>query len=80
METRALKIAAMTDTIKILEDNDALKLFNKTFAGISASSMQVTATSASMKAAAISLLRRARNASSLDRSRLDLYFIGAPGQ
>ena len=80
MKTRALKIAAMTDTIKILNDDDALELFKKTPPSASSSLMQVTMTSASMKAAVISLLRRARNASSLDRSRLDVYFIGATGQ
>ena len=80
MMTLALELAALTDALKVLSDDDALELFKKTLPSASATFTQVTATSASMKGAALSLLCRAGNASFLDRSRLDLYFIGAPGQ
>jgi len=80
VKTRALELAALADTIKILNDDDALELFKKTLPSASASLMQVTVTSASMKAAALSLLRRARNASSLDRSRLDFISLALQGR
>merc|ERR1719454_2105274 len=60
VKTRALELAALADTIKILNDDDALELFKKTLPSASASFMQVSVSSASMKASALSLLRQAR--------------------
>merc|ERR1719265_2611008 len=63
VKTRALELAALADTIKILNDDDALELFKKTLPSASASFLQVAVSSASMKASALAFLRQARQAS-----------------
>jgi len=54
---RTGELAALADTIKILNDDDALELFKKTLPGASASFMQVQVSSQAMRARALSLLR-----------------------
>merc|ERR1719183_3247876 len=46
---RGGELAALDDTIKILNDDDALELFKKTLPGASASFMQVEVTSKAMR-------------------------------
>jgi len=79
VKTRALELAALADTIKILNDDDALELFKKTLPSASASFMQVAVTSASMKASALALIRRVQHAS-LDKSRLDFIALAIQGK
>ena len=48
---------SLADTIKILNDDDALELFKKTLPGASASFMQVEVTSKAMRARALAMLK-----------------------
>jgi len=54
---RTGELAALADTIKILNDDDALELFKKTLPGASASFMQVQVSSQAMRARALSMLK-----------------------
>jgi len=54
---RTEELAALADTIKMLNDDDALELFKKTLPGASASFMQVTVSSQAMRARALSMIK-----------------------
>jgi len=54
---RTQELAALSDTIKMLNDDDALELFKKTLPGASASFMQVTVSSLAMRSRALSMIR-----------------------
>merc|ERR1719284_1082957 len=58
---RSEEILAIADTIKILNDDDALELFKKTLPGSSASFVQIKVTRASMKSQALALLEETRH-------------------
>lgn len=62
--TRGQELAAVSDTIKVLNDDDALELFKKTLPGASAAGalMQVKSGEQQMKQRAISLLHKATSA------------------
>jgi len=53
----AMEAVALADTIKILNDDDALELFKKTLPASASSFMQVTVTSGAMRQQALSLLK-----------------------
>jgi len=55
--TRNEELLALADTIKILNDDDALELFKKTLPSAAASFMQVQVTSAAVRARALNILR-----------------------
>jgi hypothetical protein len=59
-KTRAEELVALSETIKLLNDDDALELFKKTLPTPAASLMQVQVTSASMKARALALIEEAK--------------------
>merc|ERR1740121_127730 len=59
-KTRAEELVALAETIKVLNDDDALEMFKKTLPSASASFVQITRTAASMKARAMALLKAAR--------------------
>merc|ERR1719329_1890846 len=50
---RTQELAALADTIKMLNDDDALELFKKTLPGAGASFMQVTVSSQAMRSRAL---------------------------
>merc|ERR1719157_454114 len=54
---QAMEAVALADTIKILNDDDALELFKKTLPSSASSFMQVTVTSGAMRQQALSLLK-----------------------
>jgi len=54
------ELLALADTIKVLNDDDALELFKKTLPGSSASLLQVKITSKSMAKSALAVLKQAR--------------------
>jgi chromosome segregation ATPase len=54
---RTQELAALADTIKMLNDDDALELFKKTLPGASASFMQVTVSSQAMRSRALSMIK-----------------------
>jgi len=59
-KTRAAELVALSETIKLLNDDDALELFKKTLPTPAASLMQVQVTSASVKARALALVEEAK--------------------
>jgi predicted nucleic acid-binding Zn-ribbon protein len=58
VKTRNEELAALAETIKILNDDDALELFKKTLPAPSASFMQVKVSSADMRARALGEIRK----------------------
>jgi len=58
--TRAAELVALADTIKALNDDDALDLFKKTLPGASASFLQVMVSSKAVRSRAMHFLHRAK--------------------
>merc|ERR1719183_902578 len=69
VETRNQELLALADTIKILNDDDALELFKKTLP--SASFMQVKVSAATQRAQALAAIRSAQSSAGFDRHHLD---------
>jgi len=65
VKTRNEELLALADTIKVLNDDDALELFKKTLPG-SASFVQLQSTSTSLRARALTALRKAPRSVHLD--------------
>merc|ERR1719265_655541 len=80
VKTRTLELAALADTIKILNDDDALELFKKTLPSASASFLEVQVSADAMRARALATIRRARQLSSLDHTRLDFIALAIQGR
>jgi len=57
-KTRSEELLALADTIKILNDDDALELFKKTLPGPSASLLQVRVATGAMKERALAVLQQ----------------------
>jgi chromosome segregation ATPase len=77
VKTRGEELVALADTIKILNDDDALELFKKTLPGAGASLVQVDMSVVAVKAralAAIEKLSRPR------RARVDLIALALHGR
>merc|ERR1719429_531134 len=78
---RAQEMVALADTIKILNDDDALELFKKTLPSASASLVQVQARSASLKEQAKSTLEKLKkSAQPGHRHRLDYILLALHGK
>jgi len=79
-KVRAEELLALADTIKVLNDDDALDLFGKTLPKPGAESfLQVQLTAASMRARAAALLKSAASSAS-DRTRFDAIFLALHGK
>jgi len=72
---RAQEIVALADTIKILNDDDALELFKKTLPGTAESFLQLQTTASSMRAQAKELLAQARSRIHPGQGAVRLDFI-----
>jgi septal ring factor EnvC (AmiA/AmiB activator) len=72
-KTRADELTALADTIKLLNDDDALELFKKSLPSAAASFVQMTAGSESARARALALIRAAPKDSKLDFIALALH-------
>merc|ERR1719222_969289 len=59
-KTRAEELLALADTIKVLNDDDALELFKKTLPSASASLLQVTTSSKAVRSRAVEAIRSAQ--------------------
>merc|ERR1712061_684548 len=59
-KTRAEELLALAETIKVLNDDDALELFKKTLPSSAASLLQVEVGEKALRARALSLLRKGR--------------------
>jgi len=72
---RAQEIVALADTIKILNDDDALELFKKTLPSASASFVQLQTTASSMRVQARELLAQVRSRIHPGQGAVRLDFI-----
>merc|ERR1719410_2798248 len=82
-KTRADELVALADTIKILNDDDALELFKKTLPGASASAsfVQVSSSATLIRSRALEAIRRAHGqASPADRVGLDFLVVALSGK
>jgi phage shock protein A len=82
VKTRADELAALADTIKILNDDDALELFKKTLPTPSASFMQLSTSIAQLRRNALAVVRgaRAQRANSRHRAQFDLLELALTGK
>jgi len=78
-KVRATELVALADTIKVLNDDDALDLFKRTLPGASASFVQVKVSSSLMRSRALAAILEARKAG-LDKPRLDLISLALNGK
>merc|ERR1719409_1951586 len=76
MKLRGQELLALADTIKVLNDDDALELFKKTLPGASASFMQLQVTAAEQKRQALAAIRAAR----LKRPELNFIALALQGK
>jgi len=79
VKTRTEELLALADTIKLLNDDDALELFKKTLPAPSASLLQVKVRGADARARALSLLQQAREASP-QHARLGFLVLALRGK
>merc|ERR1712124_46624 len=77
---RSEELLALADTIKMLNDDDALELFKKTLPGSSASFMQMQVSAASMRSQALALLEAAKSDKKSDRQRIDYIMLAIRGK
>jgi len=73
-KTRNEELLALADTIKVLNDDDALDLFKKTLP--SASLLQVTESAASLRARALSMLKRVKRGTNPSFDFIELALRG----
>merc|ERR1719321_1934020 len=78
-KTRQEEILALADTIKILNDDDALELFKKTLPGAS-SLLQLQVNQKNIKAQVLSMLQTLKANNKGDRRRLDLIMLALHGK
>merc|ERR1719343_313468 len=74
VKTRAEELLAISETIKVLNDDDALDLWKKTLPSSASSFLQVKASATSLRKRALAVLR-ASGASNLGSPRLDLIAL-----
>merc|ERR1711948_237601 len=70
-KTRAEELVALAETIKVLNDDDALELFKKTLPSAASSLVQVEQGTASRRMRALALLQQAAKRGHPDRAHLD---------
>merc|ERR1740139_524482 len=80
-KTRAEELVALADTVKTLNDDDALDLFKKTLPSASSSLLQMQSSSSAMRARALATLRQAvKVANGQDRPGLELLTMALTGK
>jgi len=77
-KTRSDELVALSETIKVLNDDDALELFKKTLPGASSSLIQLEVSASSEKARALEMIRAAAEKSK--RPGLDLIALALKGK
>jgi chromosome segregation ATPase len=80
VKTRNEELLALADTIKILNDDDALELFKKTLPSAAASLMQVETSSGTARTRALALIRSVQMDSKFDRHHLDFIALAIQGK
>jgi chromosome segregation ATPase len=76
--TRNEELLALADTIKLLDDDDALELFKKTLP--SASFMQVKVSSTTLRTNALALIRSVQSTAIINRHNLDFIALAIQGK
>merc|ERR1719220_1600336 len=80
-KTRAEELVALADTIKVLNDDDALDLFKQTLPGASASLMQTAVTFKALQMRALEEIRRAKSVAGVGyRPGLDFLVLALSGK
>merc|ERR1712137_208784 len=79
-KTRSEELLALADTIKILNDDDALELFKKTLPGSAGAFMQLEETNTEVKSQALAVLQQLRSHKKGDRQRLDVIMLALHGK
>jgi len=80
VKSRSEEMLALADTIKILNDDDALEMFKKTLPGSSASLVQVAVSDKASKKHALALLEAARGNKKGDRQKIDFIMLALRGK
>jgi len=81
VKTRSEEAVALAETIKILNDDDALEIFKKALPSASASFVQVNVNTVSARARALALILSAKkHASGVNRPQLDFIFMAINGK
>jgi len=80
-KVRADELVALAETIKVLNDDDALELFKKTLPSASASFVQVRTSATALRTQAMTAIRVARTAAGhIDRTGIDLIALTLAGR
>merc|ERR1719189_3499995 len=80
-KTRPAELVALADTIKVLNDDDALEIFKSTLPSSSASLLQVRATATAQRSEAMAAIRAAKaSAGSEDRPGLEFIAFALAGK
>jgi len=80
-KTRSEELVALAETIKVLNDDDALELFKKTLPSASASLVQVQQGSTAVRTQAMAVLSSAKTAAaSRDRPALEMLMLALSGK
>jgi len=79
-KTRADELIALSETIKLLNDDDALELFKKAMPSKSSSFVQLSASEANLRARALSVLRKVQQISKQARPGLDFIALAIQGK
>ena len=80
VKTRQEELLALADTIKLLNDDDALELFKKTLPGASASFVEVKVSERSLRKRAYAFLQRAQNEAFGSTPGLDFIALAINGK
>merc|ERR1712113_445490 len=79
-KTRAEELVALAETIKVLNDDDALEVFKKTLPSASSSFMQIRVNAAVAKARALESLRAGARKALQVRPELDFIELALQGK
>jgi len=79
-KTRAEELSALADTIKLLNDDDALDLFKATLTSSAASFIQVQSAAASSRTHALNILHSRHKKGAPNKHKLDLIALAIRGQ
>jgi len=80
VKTRQEELLALADTIKMLNDDDALELFKKTLPGASASFVEVKVSERNIRKQALQFIQRAQNTAFMTAPQLDFIALAINGK
>jgi hypothetical protein len=80
VKTRADELVALADTIRLLNDDDALELFKKTLPSAASSFVQMEAGTKAVRARALALIHAAQKALKVPDSKLDFLALALHGK